>query len=804
MLGTAISTLFSHWRRHPGQLATLVTGLALATALWSAVQAINAEARASYAEAAATLGQDRLTRMVGPDGGAVPQASYVALRRAGYLVSPVISGELREGDARLRLFGLDPFTAPPEAGVPDLGDTGGDRGDFADFFMAPGIVFMSGDTAAGVLPPDLPRIVPSEGVPPGAAYTDIGTAARLLGREDPSFLLLWPDQPAHLRPLAEVTDLRIVPPESGTDLAGLTDSFHLNLAAFGLLAFAVGLFIVHAAIGLAFEQRRSTVRTLRALGLPLRSLLSAFAIELALIALASGFVGLILGYAIAAALMPGVAGTLRGLYGASVPGSLSFDPLWAVAALAMTAAGTAAAGAQALRRTARLPILSPAQPRAWARASVRAMRLQAAAALALFLLAVGFAALGQSLFTGFATLAALLLGAALALPGVLAILLRLVAPTVRGPLGEWLLADTRQQLPGLSLALMALLLALAANIGVSTMVGSFRGTFVGWLDQRLAAELYVTASDPAEADRLGTWLASRSDAILPILRVDAELAGRPGAVYGQADHDTFRRNWPLVEAAPDTWDRVSDGEGVLVNEQTARFAGLSIGDPLQVAPGLTLPVAGIYSDYGNPTAQAIVALDLFSDTWPDVAITRFAVRVAPEAAPGLATELRETFDLPAEAVVNQAQIKRFSLQVFEQTFRITGALNLLTLGVAAIALLTSLLTLAALRLPQLAPVWALGMTRARLAQLEVMRSLILAALTFLLALPVGLVLAWVLLAIVNVEAFGWRLPMSVFPIDWLKLFAAALAAAALAAALPALRLSRIAPATLLKVFAHER
>jgi putative ABC transport system permease protein len=124
--------------------------------------------------------------------------------------------------------------------------------------------------------------------------------------------------------------------------------------------------------------------------------------------------------------------------------------------------------------------------------------------------------------------------------------------------------------------------------------------------------------------------------------------------------------------------------------------------------------------------------------------------------------------------------------------------------VAGFALLTSLLTLANLRLPQLAPVWALGLTRARLARFELIRSLILAALTFVLALPVGLILAWVLLAIVNVEAFGWRLPMTLFPVDWLRLFALAMLAAALAAALPALRLARISPTTLLKVFAHER
>jgi putative ABC transport system permease protein len=72
------------------------------------------------------------------------------------------------------------------------------------------------------------------------------------------------------------------------------------------------------------------------------------------------------------------------------------------------------------------------------------------------------------------------------------------------------------------------------------------------------------------------------------------------------------------------------------------------------------------------------------------------------------------------------------------------------------------------------------------------------------ALPLGLGLAWVLLAVVNVEAFGWRLPMHLFPMQWVQLGALALLAAALAAAVPAIRLARISPNELLRVFANER
>lgn len=58
MIRAAFLALLSHWLRHPLQLVTLAVGLALATGLWSAVQAINSEARASYKQAEEQLGRD--------------------------------------------------------------------------------------------------------------------------------------------------------------------------------------------------------------------------------------------------------------------------------------------------------------------------------------------------------------------------------------------------------------------------------------------------------------------------------------------------------------------------------------------------------------------------------------------------------------------------------------------------------------------------------------------------------------------------------------------------------------------------
>ena len=159
--------------------------------------------------------------------------------------------------------------------------------------------------------------------------------------------------------------LRLVEPDAESDLERLTDSFHLNLTAFGLLSFVVGLFIVNSAIGLAFEQRLAVLRTLRACGVSAVMLNAVLVAELVSLALVAGLIGLVCGYFIAAALLPDVAASLRGLYGAQIPGELTLRIEWWIAGVAISVLGALAAAATSLAKAIRLPVLATAQPQAW-------------------------------------------------------------------------------------------------------------------------------------------------------------------------------------------------------------------------------------------------------------------------------------------------------------------------------------------------------------------------------------------------------------------------------------------------------
>lgn len=814
-----LHTLLSHWRRHPLQAACLLVGLWLATALWTGVQALNSQARDSYERAAELFAGGAQTVLLAPGGQLFTQEHFVTLRRAGWPVSPMLRGTVQLADGaerRLQLTGIEPLTLPDGGAVEAEVQ---DQSNLRAFMLSPGLTWIAADTLAefglqsGATPTlldgqQLPPLQVVQGLPPGMLLVDISQAQRLLEQPDRLSQLLVEsafaaDQPALPEGVPLVWEAR-----GEADLARLTDSFHLNLTALGLLAFVVGLFIVHAAAGLAMEQRRGVLQTLRACGVSLRTLLAVLLLELLVLAFIGGSLGVLSGFALASLLIGDIAASLRGLYGAQVAGQLALDASWWLTGLAMSLLGTLVAGGSSVLAAMRLPVLAWARPQAWREAQGRAIRRQTLLGTLLLVLAGVLAVWGDSLLSGFGLLACLLLGAALLLPLCLQTLLQFAQLWPAGPVRQWFWADSQQQVSGLGIALMALLLALAANVGVGSMTEGFRQTFTGWLDQRLAADIYLRPQDEAQAQAIGQWLDQRPQVStqLPTWELETRVAGVPTQVSGVIDHPLYAQTWPLLEAVSRPWPQLAAGEGALVSEQLAFRLKLSLGDTLELdtpAGPWALKILGRYADYGNPKGQLLVSAAALQQRWPEQPVRSIGLLTRGQHAPQLAAALRDAFDLGDSRVIDQAALKAYSQQVFEQTFAATAALNTLTLGVAAVALFTSLLGLADSRLSQLAPLWAMGLRPGQLAGLSVAQMLVLAAFTCALAIPLGLALAWCLVEVVNVQAFGWRLPWYWFPQQWLTLVVLALLAVLLASVGPAWRIMRTGPSRLLRSFAQD-
>ncbi|MCP3687217.1 MAG: ABC transporter permease, partial [Gammaproteobacteria bacterium] len=523
-----------------------------------------------------------------------------------------------------------------------------------------------------------------------------------------------------------------------------------------LLSFAVGLFIVFNAVRFSLWYRRPTFINLRLMGVSTGLLMMAVLIETLLWSIIGTATGLLVGMQIGSLLLPGLSASLHNLYDATVNPQMLWQFDTVLKAWGITLLGLCWALAWPLYQQLK-------------RHNMPGFTWPAAILLACSLLLYPHL---HDAFSGFLILGLLLFGAAWLLPSLLALSLRAVSGIIpsRQLMPRWLVSDGWSQLPALRTAMMALLLAMTANLGVGTLVDSFRNAFVGWLEIRQSADIYLRSSqidfeqllDPQQSS---DWLQYNHHRI----GVSTRWQNHQTLIRGVDKHAPDSLNLPLAqwsESNPaktlELWR--ADNNSLLANEQAHYLGGLQLGDKvdLETTNGTkSYRVLGFFYDYGNPYFQFYLSREEVGRQWPQFYSRGVALWLNPQNRD--AAQLAETAMRAAGASagdwISQSQVRKLSLNIFERTFTITAAMNALTMIVAAIALLASLLAILQERLPQFAQWRALGVRNIEQLLIIACPILIFVSVTWLLAIPLGALLSWLLIHKLNIVSFGWSMPM---------------------------------------------
>lgn len=828
--------------RHPWQLALALVGIALGVAVVVAVDLANTSARAALAVSVETLSGRATHRILGgPEG--LDEELYRRLRlEAGAGAGPSapvmeLRGRTPDGDS-LRILGVAPLAEPPFrpwlAGSTEL--------PLARLMTEPGTILLADVTAErlgaaagddltlrlggrtrtlavlGVLPTPPERRAALEGL----AVADLATAQAvggMLGRLSYVDLRLpagEDGEEARRHVEALLPDAaRLVPAERReAALRNLTEAFHTNLTAMSLLALLVGTFLVYNTMAFTVLRRRSLIGTLRMLGMTRREMFALVTGEALVLGLAGTGAGILLGIALAQGLVRLVARTINDLYFTLQVTELVLSPpalgkglllgigasLLAVLPPAVEAARTAPRGV--LTRSLleeRVHVLAP--------------RLAGLGALLGAVAALVLAAGGRGLVPGFTALFLALLGLTLMVPlAVLGLTRGLAAPAgLAGLPGRLAVRGVGESLSRTGVAIAALMLAVATTVGVGVMVTSFRSTVELWLESRLQADLYLRVPAPRTAatepslpegtlERAlrtpGVAEAMRFRSVKlqterGLLRVEAiGYAGDPGRLYR------------LTAGQPrQAWQEFRSGEAVLLAEPLAWRRGLGPGGritlPTDRGPR-AFPVAGVFRDYESGPGTVLMTRELYRAHWDDPSVDALGLYLGEGAEAG-AVEAALRDALPAGVQIrSHREIRRMSLQVFDRTFAITEVLRLLAVLVAFVGILSALSALALERGREHAILRTLGFTPGQVRGLVLGQTALMGLVAGLLALPVGLVLAGLLVHVINRRAFGWSMPLEVPPGPLLEALALAVAAALLAGIQPARRMARIDPGKALR------
>jgi len=822
----------ARWRallREPGQGALLILSLALGVAVVVAVDLVNAASRTAMASASAQLQGASTHRIEGP-GGSLSLDAYGALRRAwraGTLLegdvpvtgfAPLLEGRLTLPDGSpLRLLGIDPFSSLRQEGV---GST--QTLSWAQFLTTPGAALLSPSVGPELAPGDrlslpgaaaltvLGRLPGAEADALALAVVDLATAQEWLGATDrlSRVELVLPEAPPRsvlrrglerLFPgllLPEATpEVRLAPAlraaypglalrsqrETELALGGLASAFQLNLAAMGLLALVVGLYLLYGALAYSVRRRLESFGRFRALGVAPAALQRHVLQEAMIFAGLGALLGLLLGRLLAGGLLGLVSATLEGLYDQVAIGALPLDWVPYGKGLVLALGGGLAVAWPLAREAGRAPLL----PRAGRPPAQTGGRTGLAFALGLSLLALALLKMPSGYLGALLALAAILLAGAQGVGPVSAWLLRglnrLAAPLplrLRLPLREASRGLGRAQL-----ALAALVVALATAVGMTIMVTSFRLTVADWLEDRLDAP--VLARGPALGEARGR------------LEEALEAARRDGVVSGwvwRQSVDDWLEGQPVRVILLEAVGR--EAPALRLSEPLARQLGRTEGGALSWSgrlPGAEA-LAPYYRSYGGGRLELEMPRALWQGPEP-TGPWGLAVYGAPEA---LLPRLQAALPRSAELLA-QGPVKARALVIFDRTFRVTAVLQTIAGVVAGVGLLSAFAALALDRRQQLSALRILGAPGPFAARQLLLEAGLLAGVAGVLALPLGALAAWILCDAVNLRAFHWTLTLHWPPPAFLEALFLALGAGLLAALGPALQAWRAPTSEALEV-----
>jgi putative ABC transport system permease protein len=814
--------------RHRWQGLLALSGIALGVAVVLAVDLANSGARAAFELSAQQL-QGKATHRLAVPGASLPDAVYVNLKRTPGAppMAPVVNGwvGVEGGAGRYQLVGFDLFAEAPFRS--QLAAVATDTGFIGDWLTQAGSLLLGAataralDVAAGDRLDIVYRGRPAtlnvlrideqqSRVSDDLLLVDIASAQSILdmhGHLSYVDLILDAAGEAWIRQhIPAGVQLQTVA-EQAQGVERLSAAFELNLTAMSLLAMLVGMFLIFNAMTFSMVQRRNLFGRLRTLGVTPRELFGLVLLEAVIVAALGTLLGLLLGVWLGHSLTRLVAATVSELYYNVSVTALHLDWKALMIAAGLGIVATLLATLVPAWHAARTPPLTTLSRAALEQAAHRGVYLWGLPGL--LLLAAGLLlalALPGGVIMSFAGLFALVLGAAMMTPLVIRLLHRLLAHA--GLPGIWRMGvrDLDRHLSRLGIAVAALMVALSASVGVGVMVESMRTSVNTWLGDLLSADLYVAAQGFDEGATLPADVVqavSHLDSVAVLSRYRERtlpLAGRRVELIGAHLAAPSRRGFELLSGTASAWKDFAEG-AVLVSEPLAYHLGLVPGSTLTLptpAGPQVVQVAAVFRDYASEHGRLFMDEAVYRQYWPGQQVHTLALFARDADVESMRREVSELAARTAILLTPAAAILEESMAVFDRTFRVTEVLRAVSLLVAFIGVLSALMALQLERAKEYAVLRALGLTRSQIAGLISGESLLMGLLAGCVAIPTGMLMAWVLIQSVQRRAFGWTMPFSVDGTLLLQTLLVGLLAAGLAAIYPAWRSAQRHPAPQLR------
>jgi putative ABC transport system permease protein len=242
------------------------------------------------------------------------------------------------------------------------------------------------------------------------------------------------------------------------------------------------------------------------------------------------------------------------------------------------------------------------------------------------------------------------------------------------------------------------------------------------------------------------------------------------AVLGGGSYDVVLDHGGLLFKSPENAReavRNSIGQdAVIISEPFATRYHKRDGDILQIpTPAGVKPfrIVATYYDYASDRGVVVMDRATFAKYFGELPPTGVAAYLKPGADPEtVRSEMLEMLDEGHRAFIfSNKTLRGEILQVFDSTFAITYALELIAIAVAMLGVAGTLLTLVLERRRELSLLRLTGADRRQVRRMVIIEAALIGAVSQGIGLAVGFALSMVLIYVINVQSFGWTIQFHV-------------------------------------------
>ncbi|MBF0289495.1 MAG: ABC transporter permease [SAR324 cluster bacterium] len=833
---------------HPWQFTLSFLGIALGVAVVVAVDITNESAQRSFADSVETI-NGKATHVIRGLNGTLPEKLFTkirlqtGLRQAAPLVQGSVFHEQFPGKV-FQILGVDPFSEQNIRGyVPSLGDS---QLDLREFLLESNSILTSRDLAdslswklgesqnfhlhqkthsfrlAGFL--ESPEALEKEMLA-SIMVMDIANAQLLLQQTGelshidlvlPSLDTKHPfyHQLLSLLPNGAVIELVSDRVQSA---AQLTKAFSINLNALSLLTLIVGMFLIYNTMTFSVVQRYPLLGRLRAIGVTRNELAMLILSEALLLGLGGTMLGLVGGYLLAHGMIEAVSQTINDLYYSVSVQTVTLSTLTLNKGLLLGVLGTIISTLPPVWHASQSrPQLVLSRSHQETRSKGNRLLLFVLGNGCMFLAFITLWQANNSLIWSYAGLFLFLIGSTLCLPQWTIWIVWMLTPLVRvfsKVIGVMALRNIVAHLSRTGVAMSALMLGIATFISVGGMVHSFRQTVVHWLSSSLRADFYLTAEQSSKqsfGQVLPNWWIHAVeeipgvDNIGSILRLKVPSEHGVVLVHAAAFPEKGEDSFLFKEKTDQAWEHYYKTPSVFISEPFANRHQLKTGDRLSLKTPqgqITFPILGIVYDYASQQGFAMIHRPHFEKYWQNSDIQGLSIYLSSQnhakAVRSQLEKLAARLKFPVRILSNRS-LRNHTLDVFDRTFLITGILQTLIAVVVFLGMLSALMALQLERKKEMGVLRAVGMLPKQLWSSILQQCTYMGAIGASLALPVGSILAWILIYVINLRSFGWSFPFTLPFYLIMKAFIIAILAAVLAGIYPAWKMSNTSPTLAMK------